>query len=146
MNIPKEIIEQVKQAEESRHNEEVKKANDWSNEFLDYIFKESGFHTLPAAFGIRQNDKKGFGIKPYRLHAKGFNLQIYPVYSQSDQSYAVCFDMNRIAPGDVVKLVVPYGKEGLFVGYSGKHVKRWCRQLSLMRIDVVPIAKKEPQN
>ena len=134
MRISNEIISQVRKAESDA------KKMDFQERFRNYIsnqFKSSKMSYFPTAIGMLQDPVNGFGTTPTRFSLGNKDLKILPIYTDSDEAYFVCFDMNSIVKGDIVKLYVPAGKEGLFVGRGRKHVKRWCRQLSLAGINVV---------
>ena len=55
---------------------------------------------------------------------------------QLSTDYLAIFAISQIQENSVIKLKVPAGMEGLFIGRKGWQVKAWCKKLGIERIEV----------
>ena len=121
MNIPKEVIQHVEKSFVSIIQEKAKSV---------------GFDEIPLAFGF-ENPNESFPPKLRKIFDNGYHLILFPLFVNTTDVYFVCFDMGRIGIGDTITMYVPKGKEGIFVGKGGNHVKYWAEKINVKKINVV---------
>lgn len=136
MKISAEVMAEVKAAIAEREEREKQKIDSSFYEYIVECLKDLGLEDLPIGCAFPQDVERGYGNKPYHITSEA-NIKIFPLYANTPESYFVCFDMNRIEPGDNIKLHVPLGMEGYFIGRFGKNVKYWCSKLKIANISVV---------
>lgn len=96
--------------------------------YEDIIFNEEHIIVFPVYSLISEERRE-------KLESR-LDVKLSKEECQLDTDYLVIFDKTKIQGKAVVKLEVPLGMKGLFIGRKGWQLKKWCEKLNVKRIDI----------